>query len=104
MRRMGATGLFLVYLSCVALWLYEVTAKSPELLGAPLPGWGTTCQVEKATPWNPSTGLQPLDKILHETQEAYRFYGLLAGLQHRRQISPASTGTIEPFLQVTQEQ
>ena len=80
MRRLAFTGLYMAYISFVALGVYEITAKSPGLLGSPLPGWRTTCKVEKSTPWNPPTGLHPLDKVLHETQEAYLFYGLLAGL------------------------
>ena len=77
MRRLAFTGLFLAYSGFIALGFYEITAKSPTLLGTPLPGWGTTCRVEQSTPWEPPTGILALDKILHETQEAYLFYGLL---------------------------
>ena len=80
MRRLAFSGLFLAYYSCAALGFYEVTAKSPGLLGPPLPGWGTTCRVEKSIRWNPPTGFLPLDKLLHETQEACLFYRLLAEL------------------------
>lgn len=78
MRKMAVTSLYLAYITCVALGIYEVTAKSPYLLGAPLPGWGTTRQVETSTPWTRPTGLLPLDKVLHETREACRFYILVA--------------------------
>ena len=79
MRRLAFAGLFLAYSGCMALGVYEVTAKSPALLGNPLPGWATTCRVEKSTPWKSATGISPLDRILHETQEACLFYSLLGG-------------------------
>jgi len=56
--------------------LYEITAKSPRLLGRHLPGWSKSCRVERVTPWRQPTGIHPLDKILHEGQEALLFYGL----------------------------
>ena len=77
MRRLALLGLFLAYSGTVALGLYEITAKSPQLLGSALPGWQITCRAEKATPWRPATGFHPLDRVLHETQEAAFFYGAL---------------------------
>ena len=77
MRRMAKWSLLLVYSGFVALGLYEVTAKSPSLLGSPLPGWGATLQAEFSTPWQPRTGVLPVDKLLHESQEACRFYVIL---------------------------
>ena len=77
MRRLALMGLFLAYSGAVALGMYEITAKSPQLLGAPLPGWQITCRAENATPWQPATGIHPLDRVLHETQEAAFFYGSL---------------------------
>ena len=79
MRRFAAFGCYLLYFAGTALGFYEVTAKSPTLLGAPLPGWGSTCRAENSTPWRQPTGLLVLDKILHETQEAFVFYGLTDG-------------------------
>ena len=76
MRRLALLGLFVVYSGVIALGLYEITAKSPQLLGTPLPGWESTCSVEKTTPWRPGTGILPVDKLLHETQEACLYYGL----------------------------
>ena len=80
MRRLALLSLFLVYTCCAGLGFYEITAKSPALFGAPLPGWITTCRVERSTPWRPATGLFPLDRLLHETQEAALFYGFGAPL------------------------
>jgi hypothetical protein len=67
----------LVWLA-TGLGFYELTAKSPQLTGAALPGWWATEKAEKATRWRPPTGLLPLDKMLHEGEEAARFYATLA--------------------------
>jgi hypothetical protein len=73
-----ATGLFLAYGAGLGLGFYEVTAKSPALLESPLPGWWATARAERTTRWNPPTGFLPLDKLLHEGEEAFRFYRILA--------------------------
>lgn len=78
MRRLAGTGFYLVWLLVAALGHYELTAKSPRVLGRPLPGWPETLQVERRTRWNPPTGILPVDKLLHEGEEAARYYGLLA--------------------------
>lgn len=57
------------------LGLYEITAKSPALLGQPLPGWRKCCLAERRTPWRQPTGIPPLDSLLHESREALLFYG-----------------------------
>lgn len=84
-----AAVLFLGYLLAVGLGFYEVTAKSPNLLAEPLPGWWATDRAEKTTRWNPPTGLFPLDKLLHEGEEAVRFYGIL--VRPRASRPPIST-------------
>ncbi len=75
--RLTAACLGFAYLSGLGLGLYEMTAKSPTLLGAPLPGWWATERAEKTTRWDPPTGFLPLDKLLHEGEEAVRFYRIL---------------------------
>lgn len=85
---LAAVGLGLVYLGGLSLGLYEITAKSPTLLGDPLPGWWATDRAEKTTCWNPPTGLLPLDKLLHEAEEAVRFYRFLS-LRSSRSFSNA---------------
>lgn len=80
MRRLAILASFLAYFTGSALGFYELTAKSPTLLGSPLPGWDMTCRVEQSTPWRQPTGILPLDKLWHETQEACLFYGLGSGL------------------------
>ncbi len=79
MRRLSTIGICLIAITVGLLGLYELMAKSPRLIGEPLPGWTETQQVEMKTPWNPSTGIFPLDKLLHEGEEALRFYGFLQG-------------------------
>lgn len=78
MRRLAGMAIYLIWLITAALGHYELTAKSPLLLGRPLPGWPKTLQVERMTRWDPPTGILPVDKLLHEGEEAARFYGLLA--------------------------
>lgn len=77
MRRLALGGLTLLYCCVLGLGFYELTAKSPRWLGAPLPGWTLTFRAEAATRWNPPTGCLPLDRFLHEGEEAVRFFGLL---------------------------
>lgn len=62
-----------------ALAIYELTAKSPRLTGSALPGWWAAERAERATHWRPPTGILPFDKLLHEGEEAARFYATLAG-------------------------
>jgi hypothetical protein len=76
MRRLLATGVYLAAMTVLALAFYELTAKSPQLLGRPLPGWQVCRRAEISTRWDPPTGILPLDQLLHEGQEALAFYGL----------------------------
>jgi hypothetical protein len=71
-----------------ALGLYELTAKSPLLTGQPLPGWWATERAERTTRWQPPTGVFALDKLLHEGEEAARFYATLAGYRPRHRTHP----------------
>ena len=79
MNRLATAGFALLYSSCLALGIYEMTAKSPSILGTRLPGWWATDKAERSTRWNPPTGVLPVDKLLHEGEEAVRFYAMLAG-------------------------
>ena len=76
MRHILFSGAYLGALMLMALGFYEVTAKSPELLGRPLPGWQACLRAEHSTGWDPHTGIHPLDRLLHEGEEALAFYGL----------------------------
>ena len=77
MKYLTSIGIYLFLMAFTALGFYELTAKSTTWLGQPLPGWRESRQVERSTRWDPPTGILPLDKLLHESQEACRFYGLL---------------------------
>ncbi len=74
------SALILAVLGTVALGGYELTAKSPRLLGQPLPGWYRTLRVEHLVPWRQPTRIYPLDKVLHEGREAALYYGMMAGI------------------------
>ena len=78
MKRLTGAGIYLILVATAALSLYELTAKSPTWLGAPLPGWQQSRQIEFTTGWNQPTGILPVDKLLHESEEAVSFYALLA--------------------------
>ncbi len=77
MNRLALAGVTLLSVSCAALGIYEMTAKSPRLLGTHLPGWWATDKAERTTRWNPPTGFLPVDKLLHESEEALKFYAAL---------------------------
>jgi hypothetical protein len=77
--------IILVWLAS-GLGLYELTAKSPQWTGTALPGWWATEKAEKATHWQSPTGLLPLDKVLHEGEEAARFYATLVAFRSSRRL------------------
>ena len=76
MRRFLLMGAYLAWICTSALGAYELTAKSPRWLGRHLPGREACRRAELTTAWNPPTGVTPLDRILHEVEEAARYYGL----------------------------
>ncbi len=81
MYRIRSIVLVLSLLAISGLFNYELAAKWPRLFGDSLPGSQMAQQVENSTPWHEWTGLLPLDRLLHEGQEALQFYGLfLTGL------------------------
>lgn len=81
MNRWRTTGYLLAFWLTVGLGAYELTAKSPPIAGAALPARWAADRAERATLWRPLTGLFPLDKLLHEGEEAARFYATL--VRHR---------------------
>ncbi|MBK8165444.1 MAG: hypothetical protein IPK64_05680 [bacterium] len=64
-----------------ALALYEVAAKAPAEVAVAWPGRRAAGRAEAETRWRPPTGLLPIDKLLHEGEEAARFYAALAGFR-----------------------
>jgi hypothetical protein len=77
MKNLVGFGFALIFTAVAALGFYELTAKSPALLGQPLPGWQKTNRIEQLTDWQQPTGFLLVDKLLHEGEEAARFYGML---------------------------
>jgi len=77
MRLIKSTIFFTIILVSLVAGHYELTAKSPAWLGQALPGWQRTQMVEMITPWVARTGFSPLDRMLHEGEEALLFYHLL---------------------------
>ncbi|HPF71397.1 MAG TPA: hypothetical protein PLQ13_12050 [Candidatus Krumholzibacteria bacterium] len=98
MRRFLAAGLWLAWCCACALGQYELTAHAPVSVARLLPGGEACRRAERLTRWNPRTGLLPVDKLLHEGEEALRFYGVLDDL-------PWSAGRqpVAPVLQVAQQ-
>ena len=91
LRPLRAGLLYLAYLVIVALGLYETTAKAPELLGLDLPLSRTGVRAEHDTAWQAHTGVLPLDRLLHESEEAVRFYSYL--LNDHRPVRPPLAAT-----------
>ena len=65
---------WLAFISFAGLSVYELVAKSQALFGDPLPGWNETRLIERSIPYASRTGLVPLDRLLHEGQEAVAYY------------------------------
>ncbi len=88
MNRLRTLGLVLAAWTVAVLGYYELAAKCPEALAGRWPGRRAACQAEASTRWQPPTGLLPVDKLLHEGEEAARFYAALAGFRPagRRQV------------------
>ncbi|MFH2052086.1 MAG: hypothetical protein ABIK96_06425 [bacterium] len=76
-RQLVLWTLWAGYAAALALGAYELVAKSPGVLGKPLPGWVDADRAESSTRWRRPTGILPLDKLLHEGQEALLYYGML---------------------------
>lgn len=87
MSRFRAVGLVLATWLIAGLGLYELAAKSPVGTAAP-PARRAVAHAEGATRWHPPTGLLPVDKLLHEGEEAARFYAALAGFRPQRPVHP----------------
>lgn len=81
MNRLRIAGLVLGAWVIAALGLYELAAKAPVDVAAGWPGRRAARQAESATRWRPPTGLMPIDRILHEGEEAARFYAALTGIR-----------------------
>ena len=56
---------------------YEIVCKSMLWPCGPLPGWHEARRAERGTPFVPRTGHLPVDRLLHEGQEAVAYYSFL---------------------------
>lgn len=74
MQHAKAALLYTIYLACLGLGFYEVTAKTPPWLVTDLPGRTAAEAAERSVRWDRPTGVLPLDKLLHEGREALVFY------------------------------
>lgn len=81
MNRLRIAGLVLGAWLIAALGLYELAAKAPDDIATGWPGRRAARHAEAITRWRPPTGLRPIDRILHEGEEAARFYAALTGFR-----------------------
>jgi len=77
MRRLSALLAALAWLGLVSLLGYELVQKSPGTPLGPLPGHEVARRADLEVRFRASTGLVPLDRLLHEGQEATNYYRAL---------------------------
>lgn len=87
-RRLLGGCLYLALLAAVALGNYECASHAPDLWGTPWPGRHEAVVADARTPWRARTGVLLLDRALHESVEAARFYGSLLGGSRRVTLAP----------------
>jgi len=73
-RRLSALLAALAWLGLVSLLGYELVQKSPDTPLGPLPGHELARRAERDVRFRAATGLRPLDRVLHEGQEAAVYY------------------------------
>lgn len=74
MSHAKAALLYTIYLACLGLGFYEITAKTPVWLVPDLPGRTVANHAERSVRWDRPTGILPLDKLVHEGREAVVYY------------------------------
>lgn len=73
-RRLSVLLAALAWLGLVSLLGYELVQKSPDTALGPLPGYEHARQADRSVRFRAATGLVPLDRLLHEGQEAATYY------------------------------
>ena len=63
---------------------YELVAKAPLLLGGEAPGGWAARRAERSVRYRRLTGFPPLDHLLHEGDEAARYYAVLLDRDQNR--------------------
>jgi hypothetical protein len=69
-------------LALLGVWFlagYELPARAVDDFDRHPPGWEAALAAERETPWRAWTGWRPLDRLLHEGEEAARFWRRLLG-------------------------
>ncbi|MBU0741756.1 hypothetical protein KKG45_01020 [bacterium] len=74
MRSLQKSLFVLAMAATTGLFSYEIVCKSDAWLGGPLPGWFEAQDVERWTPFVRWTGSPPVDRLIHEGQEAAAYY------------------------------
>ena len=83
MNRLRTFVLVLLWLAVTGLLGYEVVQKAPETPIGPLPGSALATRADTEVQWQATTGIMPVDRFLHETEEACLYYrGLATGSLH----------------------
>ena len=80
MLRLRNLTVLTLWLAFVGLLGYEVVQKSPHSPLGPLPGAAVAAQADRGVRWRSVTGIDPVDRLWHESQEACLYYnGLITG-------------------------
>ncbi len=74
MRRLLTASLYLCFLALVGLTQYELVEHSHRLWNWRCPGWESADRAERATAWEPRSGIPLVDRLVHEGTEASRYY------------------------------
>lgn len=70
--------LVMCWLVLLGLVKYEVVHKAPRTSLGPLPGSALADLADQRVRYRSLTGVRPVDRVLHEGQEAYLYYRWLA--------------------------
>ena len=68
---------YLLFISIVGLFNYEMIAKSQSTIGLLLPGWMDAQKAERQVAFMVTTDIAPIDILIHEGREAVVFYSRL---------------------------
>jgi hypothetical protein len=78
MQRIVTFLIGLAWLAAVSLAGYELVQKSPASPLGPLPGHELAGRVDREVRFRATTGVRPVDRLLHESTEACIYYRDLA--------------------------
>ncbi|MEZ4387420.1 MAG: hypothetical protein R3D98_07530 [Candidatus Krumholzibacteriia bacterium] len=78
MRRISVLLAAVAWLAFVGLAGYELVQKSAGTALGPLPGYELASWADREVRYRATTGILPIDRLLHESQEACLYYHDLA--------------------------